>query len=158
MAKGGVEKTGDLLQVLIPAVGLGATFFYEEGDEGTIQFAKSLVASQIITRGLKLAINKTRPNGECCNSFPSGHTSVAFMGATFIQKRYGWKYAVPAYLGAAFVGYSRVQSDKHFTEDVLAAAAIGILSSYYFTKPYKGFQITPLASNGVYGIGIRTSW
>jgi len=157
-AKGSVEKAGDVLQVLIPAVGLGTTFFYEKGNEGTIQFAKSLIASQIITRGLKLAINKTRPNGECCDSFPSGHTSVAFMGAAFIQRRYGWKYAIPAYAGAVFAAYSRVQSNKHYTEDVVAAAAIGILSSYYFTQSYKGFQITPLASNGVYGINISKTW
>ncbi len=158
MAKGGVEKAGDVFAALIPAIGLGSSLLYEEGNEGTIQFLQSMVTSQAITFGLKSAINKTRPNGDCCNSFPSGHATAAFMGATFIHKRYGWKYAVPAYLAAAFVGYSRVQSDKHYTVDVLAGATIGILSSYYFTKPYKGFNITPLASNGIYGIHITKSW
>lgn len=158
MAKSNTEKAGDVLAALLPAIGLGTTLFYEDGNEGTIQFAKSLVTSQAITFGLKKAIDKTRPNGECCDSFPSGHASLAFMGATFIHRRYGWKYSIPAYLAAGFVGYSRVQSDKHFTEDVLVGAAIGILSSYYFTKPYKGFQVTPLASNGVFGLNIRKTW
>jgi len=158
LAKSATETGGDILSVLIPAVGLGTTYFYEEGNQGMIQFAKSLVATEIITRGLKLAINKRRPNGECCDSFPSGHTSAAFMGASFIQKRYGWRYGIPAYLGAAFVGYSRVNSDQHFTIDVIAGAAIGIASSYFFTTSYDGFQITPLAANGVYGINITKRW
>ncbi|MCF8473532.1 MAG: phosphatase PAP2 family protein [Emcibacter sp.] len=158
LAKSDTEKLGDALAVLIPAVGLGTTFFYEDGDDGTIQFVESLVTSQVMTFGLKKAINKTRPNGECCDSFPSGHSSVAFMGASFIQKRYGWAYGIPAYLGASLVAYSRVHSDKHYTEDVVAGAAIGIISSYIFTKPYKGFHVTALASNGVYGINITKNW
>lgn len=158
LAKSASETGGDILSVLIPAIGLGTTYFYEEGNQGMIQFAKSLAATEIITRGLKLAINKTRPNGECCDSFPSNHTSAAFMGASFIQKRYGWRYGIPAYLGAAFVGYSRVNADQHFTIDVVAAAVIGIASSYYFTTSYDGFQITPLAANGVYGINITKRW
>ncbi|HPF47678.1 MAG TPA: phosphatase PAP2 family protein [Emcibacteraceae bacterium] len=157
-AKGDVEKAGDALLVLIPAVGLGSTFFYEEGNEGTIQFLESMVTAGAVSFGLKKAISKQRPNGECCDSFPSGHATGAFMGASFIQKRYGWKYGIPAYLGAAFVGYSRIESDKHYTEDVLAGAAIGVISSYIFTTPYKGFEVTPIASNGFYGLSVHKTW
>ena len=80
------------------------------------------------------------------------------MGASFIEKRYGWKYGIPAYLAASFVGYSWVKSDKHYTEDVMAGAVIGTISSYIFTKPYREFQITPLASSGFYGINVSKTW
>ena len=161
LAKGSVERQGDILQYLIPAIGLGSTFFYEEGDEakeGRWQFLKSFATAQLTTVLLKKSINKTRPNGNCCESFPSGHTSAAFMGASFIQKRYGWKVAVPAYIGASYVGYSRVQSNKHYTVDVVAAAAIGIASSYYFTKPYHGFNVSPVASTDSVGFTFSKSW
>lgn len=157
-AKEDIEKTGDILRILIPAVGLGSTILYEEGYEGTIQFFKSIAASELISKGLKIATHKRRPNGECCKSFPSGHTSSAFMGASFIHKRYGWKYSIPAYFGAIFVGYSRVQADKHFVEDVVAGAAIGILSSFHFTQPYKGFTIKPMAGNDFYGVSLSKNW
>ena len=111
-----------------------------------------------ITHGLKLSINKERPDGSDNNSFPSGHTSVSFQGTAFIQKRYGWKYGASAYVAASFVGYSRVHADKHYVEDVIAGAAIGILNSYYFTTPYKGITLTPIAGNGMYGIGISKKW
>ncbi len=102
--------------------------------------------------------NKTLPNDKCCRSFPSDNTANAFMGAGFIHKRYGWNYSVPAYIAATFVGYSRVEADKHYVEDVIAGAAIGLLSSFYFTASYKGFELSPVASSGVYGISINTRW
>ena len=158
-ARGSIEKNGDILQILIPVVGLGSTIFYEEGNEGIIQLSKAFVTSQLITEGLKTTTYKRRPNGACCRSFPSGHTSSAFTGAGFIHKRYGLKYAIPAYIGATYVGYSRVQADKHYVEDVVAGALVGTLSSFYFTELYnKGISIVPIAGKGVYGVNISWNW
>ncbi len=152
-----VENTGDILRTLIPAVAYGATFYLHDFD-GRSQFYKSFFTSLATTYGLKKTISKTRPNGEDDESFPSGHSSVAFQGAAFIHKRYGLKFAVTAYLGASYVAWSRVESDNHFTVDVVAGAAIGIASSFIFTKPYKGFAVTPVVVNGFYGIGISKQW
>ena len=150
------EKAGDILQILIPSVAYGTTLYLND-KEGQNQFYKSFSTNLGITYGLKYSINKKRPNGGK-HSFPSGHTSAAFQGASFIHKRYGLKYAIPAYLGATFVGYSRVDCDAHYTSDVIAGAVIGSLSSFYFTTKYNGFEIKPIAINSGYGIGIRTSW
>jgi membrane-associated phospholipid phosphatase len=151
------EKAGDVLMVIIPLAGLGATLFYEDGWQGTKQFIKALASSEVITQGLKLVVDKERPNGES-DSFPSGHASRAFMGAGFIHERYGFKYAVPAYLGAIYVGYSRVSTDNHYVEDVVAGAAIGLLSSFFFTTPYKELTVTPVAEADFYGLKIYKKW
>ena len=87
-----------------------------------------------MTHGLKILINKERPNGGDY-SFPSGHTSAAFTGAAFIEKRYGYKVGVPAYLLASFVGWSRVNANKHDYWDVLGGIIIGYGSAYIFAKP-----------------------
>lgn len=125
--------------------------------EGRTQFYKSFLTNLGVTWGLKYTINKKRPNGGSL-SFPSGHTSAAFQMAAFIHKRYGWEYSVPAYIGASFVGYSRVESDNHYIEDVLAGATIGVISSFYFTKPYKGITVTPVATKGYYGLSMSVNW
>ncbi len=156
-ASDSVENTGDILRTLIPAVAYGTTFYLHDSD-GRSQFYKSFFSNLATTYALKKTVTKTRPNGEDDESFPSGHSSVAFQGAAFIHKWYGFKYAVSAYLGASYVAWSRVESDNHFTVDVVAGAAIGIASSFVFTKPYKGFVITPVAVNGFYGIGISKQW
>jgi membrane-associated phospholipid phosphatase len=152
-----VENTGDILRTLIPAVAYGATLYLHDSD-GRSQFYKSFFTNLATTYALKKTVTKTRPNGEDDESFPSGHSSVAFQGAAFIHKRYGLKYAVTAYMGASYVAWSRVESDNHFTVDVVAGAAIGIASSFIFSRPYKGFVVTPVADNGFYGIGISKQW
>ncbi len=144
-----IETSGDILRLLMPAIAYGATFYLDDG-EGRDQFYKSFAANGVATYGLKYAVNKKRPNGEDY-SFPSGHASVTFQSATFIHKRYGLKYAIPAYIGATFTGYSRVQSDNHYTIDVVTGAVLGALSSYYFTTEYKGYTIAPKVNGGVFG-------
>ena len=151
-----IEIAGDVLQILIPGIAYGTTLYWDD-DEGETQMYQSFFTNLGITYTLKVSINRTRPNGGDY-SFPSGHTSAAFQGAAFIHARYGWTYAIPAYIGASFVGYSRVYANKHFTSDVWAGAAIGTLSSFYFATPYKGVNIQPTANNGEYGLQVSTSW
>jgi membrane-associated phospholipid phosphatase len=35
-----------------------------------------------------------------------------------------------------------VESRQHYRRDVVAGAGIGILSSYIFTRPYKGWRVS----------------
>lgn len=147
------EKTGDTLQILIPTIGY-STALYLGDKEGQYQFYKSLGTTIGITFGLKYSINRQRPNGSDY-SFPSGHTSSAFQGASFIHQRYGLKYGWIAYLGASFVGYSRVKANVHYTTDVIAGAIIGTMSSYYFTTPYKDYTITPKQMGSGIGIEVK---
>ena len=130
------KTAGDVLLIAMPALAMSSTFIWQDEQKGTYQFSKALVSTVALTYGLKLVVNKRRPNGENNNSFPSGHTSIAFASASFIQKRYGWTYGIPAYLAASYVGYTRIEANKHDGWDVLAGAIIGIGMSYLFTKPY----------------------
>jgi membrane-associated phospholipid phosphatase len=152
LAKSSLEKSGDIIHLLLPAAAFGATLVIEDDYQGSWQLIKSGVVSRVAVEGVKFAVDKERPDGSGDDSFPSGHTADSFAAATFIQQRYGWTWAIPAYIGATFVGYSRVESDKHHIEDVLAGAAIGILSGLYFTEPYSGITISPTVNSGHYGV------
>ena len=142
--------------VLIPSLSYGTTLYLKD-KEGEHQFYKSFATNAGVTYGLKYGVNRTRPNGKRY-SFPSGHTSTTFQSASFIHKRYGLKYAIPAYLGATFVGYSRVDAKAHYTSDVVAGAIIGSLSGFYFTTKQKKLNIQPIAMKSGYGIGIDYKW
>ncbi|WP_341220546.1 hypothetical protein [Polaribacter atrinae] len=67
------KTSGDVLVGTLPALALGSTFIWKDGQKGTLQFSKTLASTIAVTYALKLAINKERPNGENFNSFPSGH-------------------------------------------------------------------------------------
>lgn len=131
-SRSSVERVGDLLQIAIPIAGLGYTY-YSDDVIGRRQFWKSYLSSLSLTYILKYTIEKKRPNGHCCESFPSGHTAAAFSGAMFIQNRYGYKYGIPSIILASYVGYSRVYAKKHYWEDVLFGALISAVSNIIFT-------------------------
>jgi membrane-associated phospholipid phosphatase len=150
------EIIGDALLGLIPLSTYGTTLYLND-KEGKEQFYKSFATNATITYGLKYGVNRRRPNGEK-HSFPSGHTSATFQSASFIHKRYGLTYALPAYIGATFVGYSRVHADAHYSSDVIAGAIIGSLSSFYFITPYKKVKIQPIVMKKGYGIGVNFTW
>ena len=147
---GGVEKAGDALQYALPITAGALTLGYRDG-KGALQFGESVALTLGVTVGLKYAINERRPNGGS-HGFPSGHSSISFSSAEFMRKRYGYAYGVPAYAAASFVAYSRVEARQHQVHDVAAGAAIGILSSYIFTRPYKGWHVQAEADTRYYGL------
>jgi membrane-associated phospholipid phosphatase len=155
-AKSSSEKTGDILQIVIPTISLATTYFKKD-KVGTHEFYRSFLTNFGITYGLKVSINRKRPNGGNY-SFPSGHTSASFMGAAFINKRYGLKYAIPAYLAAIYVGWSRVHNKRHYTSDVIGGALVGILSSNHFTTPYREISIKPVVTKNMHGLILCRSW
>ncbi len=152
-----IAKAGDITVALLPSIVYGTTFYLDD-TEGRTQFYQSFFSNLALTEALKQSVKRERPNQHDNKSFPSGHTSVSFQSATFIYQRYGWKPAIPAYLAASFVAYSRIKSDWHYGSDVFAGAIIGMASSYYFTNKFYGFKIKPTAELGVYGLSIRKDW
>jgi hypothetical protein len=51
-----------------------------------------------------------------------------------------------------------VEAKKHYVHDVLAGAALGSVTSFYFTKPYKDVTVIPLAGSGLYGVVVSKDW
>lgn len=131
-----IQSAGDVILFTLPATALTGSLIAKDY-KGTWQFTKGALLNQAVTFGLKYATDKKRPFNNGDRAFPSGHTSTTFQSAAFIQKRYGWKYGIPAYALAAFTGYSRINAQKHDGWDVLAGAAVGIGSAYIFTTPYQ---------------------
>jgi membrane-associated phospholipid phosphatase len=72
------------------------------------------------------------------SAFPSGHTTAAFSTATSLTLHYPkWYVAVPAYLYAGTIGYSRMHLGMHYPSDVAMGAGIGIASAFVTHKLQK---------------------
>jgi hypothetical protein len=109
------------LGVLLPGEGRnGWDNFWEE--------AEVMAVTGVLTTSLKFLVGRTRPGGGM-RSFPSGHAATAFAAASLIDDNSGGAFGVGAYGLAGLTGYSRIESGRHFPSDVLAGAAIGILSA-----------------------------
>ena len=156
-AKSTTESIGDILAAALPAAAYGTSLYLNDKD-GQMQFYKSYGATMGVTYLLKYSVREKRPDTNTKDSFPSGHTSSAFAGASFIHKRYGLKYAILPYIAATYTGYSRVHANRHHPIDVYAGAIIGIFSSWYFVIPYKNLQVTPLVSHDFKGLSLNYKW
>lgn len=102
-----VRTSGDVGAVVLPVAGLAAVLIQQDW-QGLKQGVFSAVATVGITYALKYSIKKGRPDHSDRHSFPSMHTATSFATAAFIQRCYGWKWGLPAYILSTYVGWSRV--------------------------------------------------
>lgn len=119
----------------------------------TIIMATAYLTTGVLTYVGKQACGVMRPDGSSNNSFPSGHTAVAFTGAEMLRQEYGGWYGVGGYAVAGLIGLARIHNNRHWASDVIAGAGVGILSARvgYWLYPYtrrlirgKRTQITAL--------------
>jgi len=160
VAADGIETLGSVGAIALPGSGLVAAAAHHDG-KGALQLAEAYAASLAVVYILKPTVDRQRPDGGL-QSFPSGHSASAFGGAAFLQRRYGWSYGVPASAVAAFVAYSRVESKRHWTSDVIAGGAIGIASNLVLTHRFKhessGVTVQPALVPRGAGLAFEMRW
>ena len=135
----------DMYLQYVPAVadlGLGLAgvrsehVFWDRVIAGGIGFASEI----ILVNSVKDLVHEMRPDGSSPNSFPSGHTATAFLGAELVRHEYGWGWGAGAYAVAASVAVLRVVHQRHWWWDTLAGAGAGILCAnigYWLLEPAK---------------------
>jgi membrane-associated phospholipid phosphatase len=146
----------DVLALGLPALAAGAAWAQNDS-EGVTSLTYSLGSAYAATMVLKKSIHATRPDGSDNESFPSGHTAMAFAAARFMDKRYGADVAAYTpwlYVAAGLTGVARVQANQHRFQDVLAGGALGYATAHYFTEPVKGGQLSLLPTPG----GAAVAW
>jgi len=105
------------------------------------QLFESILLSGLVVQGMKIVAGRARPymndgaddfdffkTNNDDNSFPSGHTVVAFTISSVLANRFKNTYAsIGFYSLASLTAYQRIQSGNHWFSDTFVAAAIGIL-------------------------------
>jgi membrane-associated phospholipid phosphatase len=113
------------------------------------------IINGVLTQGIKLAVDRPRPNGARF-SFPSGHSSATFATATVLERHFGPKAGIPAYVMATYVAASRLHDNKHYPSDVIFGAGIGIVSGRAVTVRRGGrtFALGPLVTPRGVGLAL----
>jgi undecaprenyl-diphosphatase len=95
-----------------------------------VAVAASVVSADVLADLLKALVHRHRPYehqigpSERTHSFPSGHASTAFAGATMLGF-YLPRWRVPLYGLAVLIALSRLYNGVHYPTDVLAGALLG---------------------------------
>lgn len=152
------ERTSDLLALGLPALA-GAYTLQQEDRQGTAQLAGTLGGTLVSTLVLKSQIDAPRPDRSDNESFPSGHTAIAFASARFMHKRYGDAVHPAALYGAAaLTALGRVQSDQHYWRDTVAGAALGWAWAEVITEARPAAQLTLLPTVGGLALRWQQAW
>lgn len=137
-------KADDYIQYLPMAayLGLGAVGMKCKHPfrERLVTGATSYIVLSAITGVAKYTIKEMRPDGSNRHSFPSGHAARAFAGAELMREEYGLVPGIAAYTVATGVAFLRLYNGKHWLNDVIAGAGVGILSArigYWMLPVYR---------------------
>ncbi len=135
-----ITLSGDLLSFLLPAASAIGSYHLHSQDMWQAHLdCLKIGLTSFQTSRLKKVFKDTklglRPNGYH-SSFPSKHSSMAFIGARIIHKNFGWSYGAGAYCLAGFTAYSRIEGRYHHARDVIAGAALAIFSDWSVEKVF----------------------
>lgn len=131
-----IETIGTGVAIALPVIAAGITF-YKHDRKGLGQLVVQTALTVGTAYALKSIVRERRPDGSDFQSFPSNTTALAASGSSFLWRRYGLEYGLPAFAASQFVSYSRVQANKHHWYDTLASSAIALGYGYAITTPFK---------------------
>lgn len=160
------SQWGDFMGQWVPnllysgGMGLASLNGNSEGQRRAIGMLKASSYATAVTTALKYTIREPRPiDRHWRNSFPSGHSTTAFAFSGYVAAEHGWMWGLPATLLSAFVGYSRIQDNKHWLHDVVGGATIGWTYGWGISKLQKKKQadettltVLPFGDSGTFGL------
>jgi membrane-associated phospholipid phosphatase len=153
-ARKGVDTSTDVVALALPTAALVGTLCMKDW-KGLLQGVETAAVTAGVTYLLKYTVKEPRPDGSNLHSFPSGHSAVSFATATYLQRRYGWKFGVPAYILSCYVGWGRCFAQQHYWYDVVIGGAIGAGSALIFTRPWAkkhNLQVSPVSNGSSIGL------
>lgn len=146
---GDLAPIGDLMGQLVPNLSYMAyQYYYKKDRRRTNYMFKVSAFTGLTTFFSKRIINQRRPNEGDRNSFPSGHTSMAFAFAGVVALEHP-QYAIASYGLASFVGFSRINDNAHYLHDVVMGATLGI--SYAYALRETELALLPLHNGAMIG-------
>lgn len=138
---GDSSKWGDWMGQLIPnalyVAGMGVSGYYgnPEGYRRAIGMFKATAYATSVSTILKYTVREPRPiDSDWKTSFPSGHTTSAFAFSGYVMAEHEYWLGIPALLVSTFIGYSRINDNKHWLHDVTAGATIGWVYGWGISK------------------------
>jgi hypothetical protein len=157
-----VSGAGTILYIgggsLLPLLTDGA-----DGGQHSLRVIDAVATSAALCYGLKEVIKSPRPDNEKeLDSFPSCHATTAFALAR-VQSHYHPDYALLWYGGAALIGYSRLDLNRHRFSEVLIGAGLGYLIGEIELGQKRGLLLFPLIrqdaqGNTVVGLQVKSDF
>lgn len=152
-----IETAGQVVAIALPVTSAAIAYFKHDR-VGLAQLAVETTLTVGTAFALKNIVREERPDGSDFHSFPSDTTALAASGSSFLWRRYGWQYGLPAFAMTEFVSYSRVQARQHHWYDTVASSGIAFGYSYLLGTRYKRSNVDTSLSASPDGGVVRFSY
>jgi membrane-associated phospholipid phosphatase len=156
-----IETAGTIVAVSLPMAAVGISLLHHHDWEGIAELTESTALTVGAALILKQIVREQRPDHSDFQSFPSETAALAYSPAYYLWDRYGWRYGVPAYAAALFVGYARVKSKQHHWYDVAASSALALGVNYALVTRYHAsnrYSVYASADGDTVGIHFAMNW
>ncbi len=141
------HRTGNLPDYAVAASPLAATWIMKAAGVKSRSSTRRLLLSNALALGfaggftelLKHTTSQPRPDFSDNHTFPSGHTALAFVGASVLHREYGYLspwISLSGYAVASLTEALRVRHYAHWTSDLSMGSAVGLMSAnlaYFIT-------------------------
>ena len=127
-----MEVVSSKSRVLLIGGAVVGLFAGPAGRAFVAELAVALVPANLAVEGLKWSVWRTRPDGDRHrrnSSFPSSHAANAFTMAAVLTRCWP-RSALPAWLLAALVAFSRLYLNRHWLSDVLGSALLALACAW----------------------------
>jgi hypothetical protein len=124
------ESSGKAVAYAMPAFAAGVAIYKHDWD-GLLQLSVTTTLTYATAYGLKQLVRSCRPYAKPCtaggsgwDSFPSTTSAIASAPSSFLWRRYGWEWGLPAFILSKYPSFALQRAHKNKIWDGLASTAI----------------------------------
>lgn len=139
---GSLETSGKLVAYAMP-ISAAAVTIYKKDWDGLLQLTVVTGLTYGTAYGLKQLVKSCRPYAKPCvhggpgwDSFPSTTSALSSAPSSFLWRRYGWEWGLPAFIISKYPSYALQHSHKNKLVDSLATMGISWGYNYLLTTRY----------------------
>jgi hypothetical protein len=130
------KAAGDAIAYSLPVAALTITFLHDDDWTGVKEYSFVAAATMGTTLLIRQFVRKTSPDGSTDRSFPSIEAAVGSPAGSYLWRRYGWQYGIPAFLLEQGASFLLDRAGKHRLVDGLAVTALSAGFSWMAVTTY----------------------
>jgi hypothetical protein len=137
IASKNTEKTvGESIAYSLPVAAVTITLMHDDDWTGLKEYGFVAAATMGSTLLIRQFIHKTSPDGTSDRSFPSIEAAAGSPAESYLWRRYGWQYGLPAFILEHSASFLLDRAGKHHFVDGLAVSALSAGFSWLSVTPY----------------------
>ena len=137
IASKSTEKTaGEAIAYSLPVAAVTVSLFHDDDWTGIEEYSFVGLSTLGTTVLIRRFVREKSPDGKSDHAFPSLQAAVGSPAESYLWRRYGWEYGLPAFILEHSASFLLDRAGKHHFVDGLAVSAISAGFSWMAVTPY----------------------